>query len=85
MVLERNKEYYGKPGSFDRIIFKFITDNNVALQVFNQGEIDFLQRLSQTQWIKQTNYPEFFKHANKIYYDYPYYRLHRLEHAPAAL
>ena len=71
--LVRNKDYFGKPGYFERIIFKFITDNNGALQVFNQGEVDFLERLSQTQWIKQTNYPEFFKRANKIYYDYPQY------------
>jgi len=69
--LTRNDKYFGKPAYFDRVIFKIITDNNVALQVFNQGELDFLERLSPTQWVKQTNYPGFLQRANKIYYDYP--------------
>jgi len=68
--LVRNKDYWGKPGYFERIIFKIITDDNVSLQVFNQGGID-LVGLTPIQWLKQTNYSGFLKRANKIAYDYP--------------
>jgi len=68
--LVRNKDYWGKPGYFERIIFKIITDDNVSLQVFNQGGID-LVGLTPIQWLKQTNYSAFLNRANKIAYDYP--------------
>jgi len=70
--LERNPDYWGKPAYFDKIIFKIITDNNVALQVFKQGGLDIVS-LTAIQWLKQTNSPHFQKRANKIYYDYPSY------------
>jgi peptide/nickel transport system substrate-binding protein len=68
--LVRNEQYWGKKPYFQRIIFKVITDDNVALQVFNQGELDVVG-LTPTQWLKQTNYPEFLKKNHKLYYDYP--------------
>jgi len=68
--LVRNKDYWGKQPYVDRVVFKIITDENVALQAFKQGEIDTVS-LTPTQWMKQTNYPEFYKKANKIAYDYP--------------
>ena len=70
MELVKNKDYWGKPGNLDRIIFKMITDENVALQVFNQGELDTVG-LTPTQWLKQTNNPQFLQRATKLYYDYP--------------
>jgi len=68
--LVRNENYWGKKPYPDRIVFKIITNEDVALQAFKQGEIDTVS-LTPTQWTKQTNYPEFYQKANKIAYDYP--------------
>ena len=70
MELVKNKDYWGKPANFDKIIFKIITDENVSLQVFNQGELDMVG-LTPTQWLKQTNNPQFLQRATKLYFDYP--------------
>lgn len=70
MELVKNKDYWGKPANFNRIIFKLITDENVSLQVFNQGELDMVG-LTPTQWLKQTGSPQFLERATKLYYDYP--------------
>ncbi len=70
--LVKNPDYWGKPAYFDKIIFKIVTDNTVALQVFKQGELDIIG-LTPIQWLKQTNTKNFLRRANKIYYDYPSY------------
>jgi len=73
IVIERNPDYWGTQPHLDRIVFKIIIDDTVALQVFKQGGIDFLERLTAIQWKEQTNSPSFLTHAHKLYYDYPYF------------
>lgn len=68
--LEANPDYYdpAKRVQFSRMIFKIITDNSVALQVFKEGEIDTVG-LSAEQWMRQTGSKRFERVANKLYYD----------------
>ena len=73
IVLERNPDYWGPRPHLDRIVFKIITDNDAALQLFNQGGLDFMNRITPIQWREQTNSPSFLLRANKLYYDYPYF------------
>lgn len=50
--LVRNPNYWNseKAGKLERIIFKFIPDDNAALQALKAGEIDFLYRMSAEQF-----------------------------------
>lgn len=73
IVLERNPDYWGERPRLDRIVFKIIIDDTVALQVFKKGGVDFLERLSAVQWNEQTNSPAFLAKAHKLYYDYPFF------------
>jgi peptide/nickel transport system substrate-binding protein len=52
IVLERNKDYWGQKSYIDRIIFRFITDDTTALQVFRQGGADLFSFTSE-QWFQE--------------------------------
>ena len=71
IVLERNPDYWGPRPHLDRIIFKVVIDDTVALQLFEQGGLDFIETINPTQWKFQTASPSFLAHANRLYYDYP--------------
>lgn len=73
VVLERWPEYWGAKPHLNGIVFKIITDDNVALQVQKNGELDFIPRLMREQWLFQTNGADFVKRFNKIHYPYPSY------------
>jgi peptide/nickel transport system substrate-binding protein len=67
IVLERYEDYWGKKHYIDRIVFKIITDNTVALQVLKKQEIDFMG-LTPIQWERQTASSDFNSNFNKIRY-----------------
>jgi len=71
IVLERNPDYRGKSHYFDRIDFKIITNDDVALQVLKKEELDFIPRLNRIQWLRQTDSKEFTEKFNKLRYDWP--------------
>jgi peptide/nickel transport system substrate-binding protein len=71
IVLEKNQDYWGEGHYFDRIHFKIITNEDVALQVLKKGELDFIQRLNRIQWLKQTDSKDFLARFNKLRYDWP--------------
>ena len=73
VVLERWPQYWGVKPHLDGIVFKIITDDNVALQVQKNGELDFIPRLTREQWLFQTDGADFVKRFNKIHYPYPSY------------
>jgi peptide/nickel transport system substrate-binding protein len=67
IVLERYPGYWGKKHYIDRIVFKIITDDTVALQVLKKGEIDYMG-LSPIQWERQTGSASFDDEFRKIRY-----------------
>ena len=72
IILRRNEDYWGKKPFLERIHFKIITDDTVALQVFKRGELDFMG-LTPIQWVRQTKTAKFRKAANKHRYYLPGY------------
>lgn len=64
----RNENYYGKPPYIDRVIFRVIEDDAVALNALKAGELDEM-RVTQIQWERQTNDEEFLSKFEK----YPFY------------
>jgi peptide/nickel transport system substrate-binding protein len=70
--LKRYDDYHGKKAYLDRIIFKIVEDDAVALNMLKTGELDEM-RATQIQWEKQTVSPEFEARYNKYAYYYPQY------------
>jgi peptide/nickel transport system substrate-binding protein len=70
--LVRNDDYYGKKAYLDRIIFRVISDDAVALNALKAGELDEM-RVTQIQWERQTNDEEFLAKFNKFFYYIPSY------------
>ncbi|MBI4720641.1 MAG: hypothetical protein HY770_05380 [Chitinivibrionia bacterium] len=68
----RNENYYKKPAYLDRIIFKIIPDESVALNALKAGELDEM-RVNQIQWERQTNDPGFLENFEKYIYYVPTY------------
>jgi peptide/nickel transport system substrate-binding protein len=72
ITLEKNKDYWGENPFLDRIVFKIITDETVALQVLKRGEMD-LMALTPVQWVKQTEGRKFSRTFDKHKYYLPGY------------
>lgn len=72
IVLRRNENYWGEKPFIERIHFKIITDDTVALQVFKRGELDFMG-LTPIQWVRQTKTAKFRQAADKHRYYLPGY------------
>jgi peptide/nickel transport system substrate-binding protein len=70
--LVRNENYYGKKPYLDRIIFRVIEDDAVALNALKAGDLDEM-RVTQIQWERQTNSDEFLEKFNKYHYYVPSY------------
>ncbi|HET6349215.1 MAG TPA: peptide-binding protein [Candidatus Krumholzibacteria bacterium] len=70
--LVRYDDYYGKKAYLDRIIFKVVQDDAVALNMLKAGELDEM-RATQVQWEKQMNDPDFTARFRKVDYYYPGY------------
>ena len=67
IILERYPEYWGRAHYVQRIVFRIVTDEMVALQVLKKGEIDFMG-LQPIQWERQTSTRDFSDNFNKIRY-----------------
>ncbi len=72
IVLEKNEQYWGERPFLNRIVFKIITDETVALQVLKRGEMD-LMALTPVQWVKQTEGRKFNRTFDKHKYYLPGY------------
>ena len=72
IVLKRNEDYWGEKPFLDRIVFRFITDETVALQVLKKGEMD-LMALTPLQWYRQTGERRFNRKFNKFNHYLPEY------------
>jgi peptide/nickel transport system substrate-binding protein len=72
IILKRYDDYHGRKAYLDRMIFKVVEDDAVALNMLKTGELDEM-RVTQIQWEKQTVSPEFEARFNKYQYYYPQY------------
>lgn len=70
--LVRYDDYYGKKAHLDRILFKVVEDDAVALNMLKAGELDEM-RATQLQWEKQMNSSDFNARFRKIDYYFPGY------------
>ncbi len=74
IVLKRNSNYWGeKKPNIEKIIFKIITDDTVALQLLKRGGLD-LAGLTPIQWVRQTRSIRFKKDFRKLKFYLPNYR-----------
>ncbi len=55
IVLERNDDYWGRPPYLDRLVFRIVPDNTVALQLTERGEIDLLVGIQPERWVDMTS------------------------------
>jgi peptide/nickel transport system substrate-binding protein len=72
LILARYDDYHGQRAYLDRIIFKVVDDDAVALNMLKAGELDEM-RATQPQWEKQMDDPEFTARFRKIDYYVPGY------------
>jgi peptide/nickel transport system substrate-binding protein len=68
----RNENYHGQKAYLDRVIFRVIEDDAVALNALKGGELDEM-RVTQIQWERQTVDDEFLSRFNKYHYYVPQY------------
>lgn len=60
LVMVRNENYWGDRPTFDRVVLKFITNEQAALQSFQNGQLDILHP-DPDQWVKFTADADFMK------------------------
>ncbi len=72
LILERNERYRGKQPAIRRIVYKIVTEANVALQMLKKGQIDVLG-VRAIQWVRQTNSEKFKNNFYKLEYYTPNY------------
>lgn len=70
VVLERNEGYWGEEPYLDKIIYRIITDNVVALQALKKGDLD-TSGLTPIQWARQSDSKRFKDKLNKFNYYLP--------------
>jgi peptide/nickel transport system substrate-binding protein len=70
--LRRYDDYHGKKAYLDRMIFKVVEDDAVALAMLKTGELDEM-RATQIQWERQMSDPDFESRFNKYTYYFPQY------------
>ncbi|MFW5878401.1 MAG: peptide-binding protein [Myxococcota bacterium] len=51
IVLERNDDYWGRPPYLDRLVFRIVPDDTVALQLTERGEVDLLTGIPSERWV----------------------------------
>lgn len=73
IVLKRNPDYWGKKKPYiEKIIFKIITDDTVALHLLKREDLD-LSGLRPIQWARQTESKKFKKRFKKLSFYTPNY------------
>lgn len=72
IVLTRNENYWDKKPVINRVEYKIVTDDTIALQVLKKEELD-VSSLRPIQWVKQTGSEKFNRAFNKYKYLTPGY------------
>ena len=72
ITLERNERYRDKKPEIKKIIYRIISEQSVALQMFKKGDLDELG-VRAIQWVRQTNSEKFKENFYKFKYFTPGY------------
>ena len=72
IVLEANKRWRGEKPDIEKIVYKLVSESNVALQMLKKGELD-LMSVRSIQWVRQTNSDKFLNNFYKLKYFQPNY------------
>jgi peptide/nickel transport system substrate-binding protein len=51
IVLAKNAAYWDKRAHLDRVVFRFVMESDIALQLARRGEVDVVNRVSSEQWM----------------------------------
>ncbi len=51
IVLSRNEDYWGDPTYLDRLVFRIVPDDTVAMQLTERGEVDVLAGVTAERWV----------------------------------
>jgi peptide/nickel transport system substrate-binding protein len=70
ITLVANERYRGKKPEIRKVIYKFISEPSVALQMLKKGEIDVMG-VREIEWVRQTNSQKFSEHFYKLKYYLP--------------
>ncbi len=73
ILLERNEEYHGRKPDIRKIFFKFVSEENIALQMLKKGDLDYMT-IRPIQWVRQTGSDKFQNNFYKFEYYLPNYR-----------
>jgi peptide/nickel transport system substrate-binding protein len=73
IVLARNDAYFGEKAWVDQIVFRYVPDPTVRLQLLRRGEVDVVERLLPEAWARITAEPGISD------------RFWRLRHVPSAV
>lgn len=70
----RNKQYWGdalgRGGHFDKLVWRFVPDDNAAMQMALRGDLDEMTLLPK-EWVGEAATPKYEAQFNKISYDSP--------------
>lgn len=72
IVLVRNERFRGPKPAIRRVVYRLITEPNIALRMLKKGELDVMS-LRAIQWVRQTGSDEFNRHFYKLKYNLPTY------------
>ncbi len=72
IVLEANDRWRGKKPDIDKVVYKMVSESNVALQMLKKGELDMMS-VRAIQWVRQTNTKKFQDNFYKLQYFQPGY------------
>lgn len=74
VVLDRNKDYWGKAlgreGHIDKIVYRIVLDDNASMQLALRGDLDTISMLPR-QWTVEGQSPEFEERFNKVAFNGP--------------
>ncbi len=72
IVLQRNEDYYGRKPNMERMVIRFIPDNNSALMQAASGMVDYMG-VQPEQWVHQLPANVYSRNFNRYYYYAPNY------------
>ncbi|MGL4368832.1 MAG: peptide-binding protein [Spirochaetota bacterium] len=70
IVLLRNENYRGEKPAIRKIVYKIVTEPNIALQMLKKEELDVMS-IRPIQWVRQTQGDAFSRHFYKLEYYTP--------------
>lgn len=73
VTLTRNENYWGKKPHILKRVYKIITDDNAAFQVFESGDLDVMEDIPREAFMTRMATPDFLQKFNKFQYYSPRY------------